>query len=214
MVVTGVITERQSFRETCSIEPEEMRSIMPSGAHLDYDTQTLSSRTTMTEESSQTVGRMVDWCLALNLDDEDEDLVDEAFASMKGGEQSLNQSLSYIHKCPLFLHIEIKKTQSNRDPEVQLAIWASGALLKHQHHGWDTSMPMPAIAINGNSWDYFIFFEAKGDLVCVCVCDRSRVLSSHVTGNDGSFHHGFHQRTQRHLSDILSPSHTLTMGCA
>lgn len=147
---------------------------MPNGAHLDCDAQTSSSQQVMTEEISQTIGRMVDWCLALNLDDEDEDLVDEAFASMKGGEQSLNQTLSYIHKCPLFLDIEIKKTQSNRDPEVQLAIWASSALLKRQHHGWDTSMPMPAIAINGNSWDYFLFFEMKGDLVCIYIRGRLR----------------------------------------
>ena len=147
---------------------------MPNGVQLTYDAQTSSSQTAVTEESAQTVGRMVDWCLALNLDDEDEDLVDEAFAGMRGGEQSLNQSLSYIHKCPLFLDIEIKKSQSNRDPEVQLAIWASAALLKRRHHGWDTSMPMPAIVINGHSWVCYIFFEGKGDLVYICTCNRPR----------------------------------------
>ena len=138
---------------------------------LVLDAQTSSNQTVMTEETAQTVGRMVDWCLALNLDKKEENLVNKAFAGMRGGEQSLNQSLSYIHKCPLFLDIEIKKSQSNRDPEVQLAIWASAALLKRRHHGWDTSMPMPAITINGHSWVYFIFFEGEGDLVCVCMCD-------------------------------------------
>ena len=178
MAVTGVITKWLSFSETCSIEPEEIRPVMPNGAHLDYDAQTSSSQKVMTEESSQTVGRMVDWCLSLNLNDADEDLVDEAFASLRDREQSLNQTLSYIHKCSLFLDIEIKKTQSNRDPEGQLAIWASGALLKRQHHVWNTSMPMPAIAINGNSWDYFIFFEVKGDLICIYICDRLRSVRS------------------------------------
>ena len=147
---------------------------MPNSAQLDCDAQILSGQTVTTEESSQTVGMMVDWCLALNLDDEDEDLVKEAFAGLKSGEQSLNQSPSYIHMCPLFLDIEIKKTQSNRDPEVQLAIWASSALRRRLHHGWDTSMPMPAIAVNGHLWDYFIFFEAKEDLVRNCICTRPR----------------------------------------
>ena len=151
-------------RETCSIEPEEVRPIMPNGSHLDCDARTTSSKISgKDEEAPQTIGRMVDWCLGLQLDIAEEYIINRAFAKLKGGEQSLNQSLSFIHKCPLFVDIEIKKSQSNRDPEVQLAIWAMAALLKRQHHGWDTTMPMPAIAINGHSWEYILFWGSRND---------------------------------------------------
>lgn len=148
--------------ETCSIEPEEIRPLLPNGSHLDCDARTTSSKASGKEEGGfQTVGRMVDWCLGLQLSDVEEDVVDAALLEMMGGEQSLNQSLSFIHKCPLFLDIEIKTSLSNRNPEVQLAIWALGALLKRQHHGWDTRMPMPAIAISGHSWEYFLFWATE-----------------------------------------------------
>lgn len=41
-----------------------------------------------------------------------------------------------------------------------------GALLKHQHHGWNTTMPMPGIIIDGHNWSYFLFLESSGNLVC------------------------------------------------
>ena len=139
---------------------------MPNGAYMDHSSSSLDSRTVTTDEGFQTVGRMVDWCLTLELNDEDEEIIDRGFATMQGGEQSLNQSLSWIHKFPIFLDIEIKKSQSNRAPEVQLAIWAASALRKRQHHGWDISIAMPAIAVDGHMWTYWIFFASEGDLVC------------------------------------------------
>lgn len=53
---------------------------------------------------------MVDGCLALSLADEEEDAVDDTMAKLKWSTHSLNRSLSFIFRCPLFLDIEIKKT--------------------------------------------------------------------------------------------------------
>ena len=167
------------FSETCTINPANFRPKMPNGAPLalEGDGETASGTSVTQEPRSMT--RMVDWCLGLELGYEDRQLVMKAFGLVELNETSLNQTVSFIKECPLFLDIEIKKTQTNRNPEVQLAIWAAGALLKKQHHGWDTSLPMPAIAVNGHSWDYYLFFGWDDQLVCSCSLDVSSPLTSH-----------------------------------
>ena len=113
---------------------------------------------------------MIDWCLGLKLDSADQRTISAAFATMDKFEQSLNQSLGYIRMEPLFLDIEIKKVLSDIDPEVQIAIWASASFLKRRHHHWDTSMPMPAVVVNGHNWDYYIFFPCDNELVSLASC--------------------------------------------
>ena len=127
---------------------------------------------------------MVDWCLAMNVDSKTMDLIHQGYRNSADNECSLNQSLSYIRNNPLILDMEIKKTLQLRDPEVQLAIWAGSALLKKRYHKWDTSMPMPAIAINGHQWDYYIFFEMNDDLVCLSWLQLRRA-DPHLTVDDG-----------------------------
>lgn len=147
--------------ETCSIQPSEIRPMRPDGQlSIDCDAQTVGSNT-----APENMGRMVDWCLAMDVCDSDMKVIEKVFASLQNNVASLNQSLSYIRQNPLILDIEIKKTLQPRDPQVQLAIWASSALLKKRLHRWDTSMPMPALAINGHVWDYYIFFEMNNDLM-------------------------------------------------
>ena len=102
----------------------------------------------------------------MNINSDDMDLIEQAFQNSPDMECTLNQSVSYTRYNPLILDIEIKKTLQLRDPELQLAIWAAAALLKKRHHKWDTSMPMPAISINGHKWEYYIFFEMNENLVC------------------------------------------------
>lgn len=108
---------------------------------------------------------MIDWCLALKVDPRDMMMIAEAFAKIPDYAASLNQSASFIKNNALILDIEIKKVVQPRDPKVQLAIWASSALLKKRLISWDTSLPMPAVAISGHSWEYYIFFELGKNLV-------------------------------------------------
>ena len=112
------------------------------------------------------MGRMIDWCLAMKIDSADMKVIKQAFKNTIDHAASLNQSFSlYIAEKPLILDIEIKKLFQPRDPQVQLAIWASSALLKKRMMGWDTSLPMPAVAVNGHAWDFYLFFELDKDLV-------------------------------------------------
>ncbi|KAM0795840.1 hypothetical protein BDR22DRAFT_919349 [Usnea florida] len=128
------------------------------------------SPTTVTSDSKtntppENLGRMVDWCLGMNVDKDDMKVIQQAYSKAEPHAASLNQSLSYIKTHPLILDIELKKTAQPRDPRVQLAIWASSALLKKRIMGWDTSMPMPALAVNAHVWEYYIFFEMDDDLM-------------------------------------------------
>ena len=131
---------------------------------IECDAQTMTSDS-KTKTPLEDMGRMVDWCLGMNVDHDDLKKIRQAFAKVPDNAASLNQSVSWIRINPLILDIEIKKVIQPRDPQVQLAVWASSALLKKKLMGWDTSMPMPAIVVNGNVWDYYIFFEMDNDLV-------------------------------------------------
>lgn len=110
------------------------------------------------------MGRMIDYCVGLKLSEDEKDIVTGAFRSLPYQQNTLNQTLSYIHS-PLFIDIEMKKRNQLRPPEVRLSIWACAALRKRQQHGWNTELPMPAITIEGHTWTYFLSFERDGELV-------------------------------------------------
>ncbi|KAL8945275.1 MAG: hypothetical protein Q9211_000193 [Gyalolechia sp. 1 TL-2023] len=158
----------QPFRllniEQCSIEPSELHTKMPNGTRLIYSTEVESITDSSAEEDSNLKGvkKMVDWCLALALGYKDEDILEKAFTTIHANECSVNQSLSYIRRSPIFLDVELKKKQPATDPEVELAIWASGALQKKVHHGWDPTLPMPAITIEGHIWSWYMFIPKRG----------------------------------------------------
>ncbi|KAL8804510.1 MAG: hypothetical protein Q9182_002518 [Xanthomendoza sp. 2 TL-2023] len=150
--------------ETCSIQPREFKPVRPvTGRPLDN-----SSRTTSADfakgDAPDNPGRMVDWVLALVLSDEDLKLIHRAFTRCLNKEVSLNQTLSYIANYPIFTDIEIK-TNSNRDPEVQLSIWAAAAVSKRRHHGWNTGIPIPGIVVDGHMWKWYLFFVVGADIM-------------------------------------------------
>lgn len=63
------------------------------------------------------------------------------------------------------MDFELKKTYSDRDPKVQLAIWKAGGLKKMRYHNWDMSMPMPGVTVDGSEWRCYLFFARDSDLV-------------------------------------------------
>ena len=107
---------------------------------------------------------MIDLGIGLVLSFDEQRTVQRYFRSVLDGEKSLNQTLSYPVSIPLFLDLELKKTNSERQPEVQLGVWQAAGFLKRQYEGWnEESMPMPGICINGHVWTYYITFQVKAD---------------------------------------------------
>ncbi|KAL8900672.1 MAG: hypothetical protein Q9207_005575 [Kuettlingeria erythrocarpa] len=146
--------------ERCAVGPSDLYTKTPGHVPLIYGTD---SR--MTDNEAQTtpgseISKMVDWSLVLDLDSKDEEKIDAAFSKLNVHERSLNQSLSYIKRSPLVVDLEIKKQQPGNSPEVHIAIWASSALKKKRWHGWDTSLPMPAITVEGHRWDWYLLMAA------------------------------------------------------
>ena len=195
-------------RERCAISPSTFRPHRPGEVTI-LDDATVSTGTgTSQVQDPDKMGRMIDWSIALQLDFDSDDVLSEAYKKLFDYEHSLNQSMSYIRNKPLCVDIEVKKSSTARDPEVQLAIWASAALLKKRHHNWDTSMPMPAIAVDGFNWTYFLFFELNKDLVChPSWWGTSTLLTSlpHI-GYDGANDAWIYAYSERRLGDLIPPA--------
>ena len=152
------------YSEQCPIDPIEIKMKRPNSKDpVDNEAQSITG--SAIENDASTTSRMIDLQLGLLLDDCDIKILTQAFANMKDNDQSINQSNSFIRTVPAVVDFELKKTTSNRMPEVQLAIWHSGLHSKRKRHNWDTSMPIPGVTINGYDWQFYITFERDGDLV-------------------------------------------------
>ncbi|KAL8931780.1 MAG: hypothetical protein Q9216_007075 [Gyalolechia sp. 2 TL-2023] len=151
----------------CTINPPSIYTRMPGGRPLKYDPELASRATDTSSEqgSDRTIAKMVDWSLGLEIDYKDDDKISEAFGFCDDHEHSLNQSMSFIKRVPLFGDLELKKELQARDPAVQLAIWKSAWLLKAQHHGWDISLPMPGLTVIGHDWSFYLFMAADDGLI-------------------------------------------------
>ena len=116
--------------ENCSIQPDVMGPTRPQGAcYVDLETPTISTRTAQTR-AAESIGRMIDWCLRLEIDMDDNDIILLAWQNLSDYEFSLIQCTSYISNYLLF-DVGIETSISNCGPLVQLAIWEAGGLLKN-----------------------------------------------------------------------------------
>lgn len=107
---------------------------------------------------------MVDYGFGLRLSSPTRYLITDALSQLEDSKWSLNQSLSYHNRVPLVADIEIKKSNTDREPEVQLGVWQAAGYKKRKLHGWSTSsIPMPGICINGHDWSGYITFEVEKD---------------------------------------------------
>ena len=190
---------------------------MPGGHYLKYPKSTTELTEPEQTESSEasvedrTVTKMVDWVLALDVSYRDIKTISKAYRNCNINECSLNQSLAYIKEWPLFADFEVKKTNQNHNPEVQLAIWESAAVMKKRHHGWSTSIPMPAVTIDGHSWRWYLVFVTGGDLVGargVGKMELANILADH----DGPSRYGQYRDIDRYLAYRLLPEHPYGVG--
>ncbi|KAL9123577.1 MAG: hypothetical protein Q9217_007003 [Psora testacea] len=151
------------YRESCSIRPTELCPKRQGDFRIEPELQSNAATTTATTTLDTTTSRMIDFAFGLKLSPTDEQTVTGAFKCLDDSERSLNQTLSYPITVPLFLDLELKKTNSDRTPEVQLGVWQAAGLRKRALHKWDTRLPMPGICINGHDWSYFITFPCETD---------------------------------------------------
>ena len=172
----GSLTHLYSHSERCPIDPEEVKPQRPPNYPIAVDLghefaasshAAENEAKTWSEEGGETMARIVDWSFSLKIENDYPltELINKAFAYVPDYAQSLNQCVNFIAESPLWLYVEIKKEHVARDPKVQLAIWTLADLGKKRLHGWDTSLPIPGIVIDGVFWQLYVFFERSGNLV-------------------------------------------------
>ena len=139
----------------------------------------------------------------MKIDLDDEDIIRKAWRSLPSHESSLNQCISYIRRYLLIVDFDIKDRVSNREQLVPLAVWESGALLKKRYHGWDTSMPMIGIKVDGHQWECFLFFELEIHLVRPCITKLYGVVANMNTDGGGANTFRHHLELERDLANPL-----------
>lgn len=153
-----------SRSETIPIQPDDFRPQRPDNQPI-ISSDTRSEKSTEAREARDNLARMVDWCFCLQVDRQD--LLDILSSANDTPDRlrSLNQTFSFLCDYPIIFEVEVKKTYQVRDPLVQLAVWASGGLLKKRAMDWDRSMPMPGITVEGHGWQMYLFFESGERLI-------------------------------------------------
>lgn len=121
---------------------------------------------------NERVARMVDWSFGFKVPREEAHAIKCGMRKVHVAERlmSFNQTTSWSRDFFLLFDIEVKKTNQPDSPEVQLAVWISGALLKKRVMKWNTSMPMPGIVVEGGLWRMYLFFEMGTRLVSISAC--------------------------------------------
>ena len=76
------------------------------------------------------------------------------------GPASINQTDNKLSKFkPMFANFEIKV--DDRDPLVQLGVWAAAEFSKRQLEAYPMNVPIPSITIDGDIWQLYIAYATE-----------------------------------------------------
>ena len=107
----------------------------------------------------KSLDKRIDTALGLNLSlQKRETLVSGIYAE---GVSSINQTASFVNFVPMFLNIEVKRPNTDRDPLIQLGIWIAAEFKKRKQEGYSLDMPVLAIEIEGDVWNLYLVFASK-----------------------------------------------------
>ncbi|KAL8904758.1 MAG: hypothetical protein Q9207_003052 [Kuettlingeria erythrocarpa] len=102
------------------------------------------------------VDRKIDHALAINLTKDEQRSLQTAGAMYRvAGEPSINQTSAFAFML-MFLHFEVKVDA--RDPLIQLGVWIAAELEKRFREGYPMDVPIPAVAIYGDTWHLWLAF--------------------------------------------------------
>lgn len=106
------------------------------------------------------MNKKVDYALALVLTDEEERILTSAVGKYRvPGGTSINQTRDWTSVKPMFESTEVKVDA--RDPLIQIAVWICAEFEKRRLEGYTLDLPIPAIAIEGDRWKFWIAYSVK-----------------------------------------------------
>lgn len=106
----------------------------------------------------KTLERKIDFVMGLSLSRLDRRKLTDGNYNF-GDQPSINQTTVFTRYTPIFLNVEIKKPQTSSDPRLQLAVWIAAEFKKRLMEGWDRSIPVMAITVDGHAWSLYIVYE-------------------------------------------------------
>ena len=77
---------------------------------------------------------------------------------------SINPAKNFTTLVPRYLLIEVKRPYQNKDPMIQLGIWAGAEFTKWRCEGWSLDMPLLAIEINGDDWALYLVYARPNEV--------------------------------------------------
>ena len=96
--------------------------------------------------------------MGLHLSEEETLTLARGVYEMEGANDSINQTSSFVNFTPLFLNIEVKRKNSDKDPLIQLAAWVSAEFEKRRIEHYSLDMPVLAIEIEGDQWELYMVY--------------------------------------------------------
>lgn len=77
---------------------------------------------------------------------------------MEGAIDSINQTSNFVNFIPMFLNVEVKRKNSDKDPLIQLGAWISAEFEKRRIEHYSLDMPVLAIEIQGDQWGLYMVY--------------------------------------------------------
>ena len=71
---------------------------------------------------------------------------------------SINQTSFFTNFSPMFMHIEVKRPNTDKDPLIQLGAWTTAEFTKRSLEGYSLDMPVCAIEVYGDDWNVYLVY--------------------------------------------------------
>ncbi len=76
---------------------------------------------------------------------------------------SINQTSFFTNFSPIFIYIEVKRPNTDKDALIQLGAWAAAEFTKRTLENYSLDMPVCAIEVNGDDWDMYLVYASIDD---------------------------------------------------
>ena len=76
---------------------------------------------------------------------------------------SINQTSFFTNFSPIFIYVEVKRPNTDKDPLIQLGAWAAAEFIKRTFENYSLDMPICAIDVCGDDWNTYLVYARIDD---------------------------------------------------
>lgn len=104
--------------------------------------------------------KKIDYAIGLDLSSSERFALERG-QYMEGTSPSINQTATMANMTPIFINIEVKRRNTDKDPLIQLAAWVAAEFQKRMNEGYGLDQPVLAIEIDGDLWQLYMVYAEK-----------------------------------------------------